>query len=88
MEDGKKEKKYRYDYFVNKDPNPDENWNDCTPSLVSRHLLKKKPEEQKVVNPSQWNTSGTWEERSSSIGDYTDFVEQNKGRLIRSSGLQ
>ena len=79
MEDQKEPKQYRYDYFVNKNPRPDEQWPEFRPTPVETPVLEQKPAEQKVISHSQWNSSGTWEERKVSVEKYQAFIDKNPG---------
>ena len=86
-EQGKQPEKYRYDYFVNKNPKPEEKWIDPTPTPIA-NSAPPVTESGKKLNASQWNSSGTWEERSLSMEDFVTHIHKHKRQLTRLVGLQ
>ena len=75
-----KEKPYRYDYFVNHNPDPNEKWVDVKHSPVENAQATEVSESLKN-GASAWNVSGTWEEKVLSFSDFLNFVEKNKNLM-------
>lgn len=71
-----KKKEYSYTYWVNKDPNQIKM--DCQPKKVDDPASI--PQQPQSIH-SQWNTSGTWEERKVTMDQLKKTLQQLIGVL-------